>query len=153
MKTKIFWVVGLIFLCGELFSQSASPRLSKDEVIARKWEFILEKTKLSPADAVKVEPIFKESELEVWNLIEKNRLIFRHHRRSDSEPKVNMEQINDAIINFEIEKGIIQKHYYLKLKKVIPAETINKLLNAERIYKRDLMQGAPGRSKDKNEVR
>lgn len=153
MKTKILWIVGLIVLCGELFSQNPSPRLSKDEVIARKWEFILEKTKLSPTDAIKVEPIFRESELEVWDLIEKNKLIFRHSRRNGTEPKVNMELINDAIINFEIEKGIIQKHYYLKLKKVIPAETINKLLNAERFYKRDLMQGAPGRSKDKNEVR
>ncbi len=150
MKTKILLIVGLFLLCGELISQNPSPRMSKDEIIAKKWEFVLERTKLSPADAVKVEPIFKESELEIWDLIEKNRLIFRSNRRSGPGQNVNMEQINDAIVDFEIEKGMIQKKYYIKLKKVLPAETINKLLNAERYYKRDLMQGAPSRAKDKN---
>ena len=44
------------------------------------------------------------------------------------------------MVNFEVENANIHKNYYLKLKKVVSAEVINKLLRAEKEYQRELMQ-------------
>ena len=150
MKAKLFFLVMLSLFAVQLCAQTRGQRLSKEEVINRKWSFILEKAQLSPADAAKVEPIFRETELELWDLLAKNREIFRLNRRRNQEGAPNYEAINDAIVNFEVENASIQRKFYLKLKRVVAAETINRILNAERDYKRELTQRMQGQQRQRN---
>lgn len=140
MKARIILIPLLVLIIGELTAQDKPRHFSKDEVIARKWEFIQTKANLSPSDIEKVEPVFKETEQEVWSLIEKNRTAFRNSRKKDANTKVDYEAINEAMVNFEIENAIIQRAYYFKLKKLIAPEVINRLLTAEKAYKRELIQ-------------
>ncbi|MDD2284793.1 MAG: hypothetical protein PHQ11_05260 [Paludibacter sp.] len=147
MKTKLLTVTILMLLLGELSAQTRNPRISKEEIINRKWTYIQEKSALSAADVVKVEPIFRETEMELWELIGKNREVFKNNRRRSPQTAINYEAINEAVVNFEVENAQIQYKYYLKLKKILPAQTINRLLTAERAYKRELMQRAPGKQR------
>jgi hypothetical protein len=147
MKIKILLFTGILLFVCQLSAQEKQHRLSKDDVIARKWEFMLQKTNISAADALKVEPLFKEAELEIWSLIEKNRAVFKNRHKTDPNLKVDYEAFNDAMVNFDVENALIQKNYYLKLKKVIAPEVINKLLSAEKSYKRELIKNAPERKK------
>jgi len=150
MKIKLLLLTGILLLAGQLAAQNKTHKFSKDDIIARKWEFMLQKTNLSAADALKVEPLFKEAELEIWSLIEKNRAVFRNRHKPDPNQKIDYEAFNDAIVNFDIENALIQKNYYLKLKKVISPDVINKLLSAEKSYKRELIQNVPERKKGMN---
>lgn len=132
--TVVFWVL----VAGNLIAQKP-PRMSKEELIAQKWEFVVEHARLSPADAAKIHPVFEEYELKVWELLGKNREVFRSMKKNGGT--VNYEPVNEALVNFDIQKSMIQKKYYLKLKEVTDARTINKMLNAERFYRKDLIQG------------
>lgn len=98
---------------------------------------------MNPTEVSKVQPLFVEYETEVWKLFEKNKDIFKTFRKIKSGESVNYEEINDALVNFEIEKAQLQRKYYLKLKRVVSAVTINKLLMAERFYRKDLIMGEP----------
>ena len=59
---------------------------------------------------------------------------FRNSRRANAPGSTNFEAINEAMVNFEVENANIHKNYYLKLKKVVSTEVINKLLRAEKEY-------------------
>lgn len=144
MEKRLTLICVLFLLIGASFAQQRGPRISKDDVINNKWLYVIEKTGLTEAEKQKVEPIFKDTELEIWNLLEKNREVFRNNHRKADKSAVNYEAINDAMVNFEIENARIQQKYYQKLKKILPAQTINRLLKAEKSYKRELMQKVPG---------
>lgn len=140
MKARIILIPIIVLIIGELAAQDKPRHFSKEDVIARKWEFIQTKANLSPSDMAKVEPVFKETELEVWNLIEKNRSAFKNTRRKDANVKVDFEVINEAMVNFEIDNAVVQRNYYYKLKKILAPDVINRLLMAEKAYKRELIQ-------------
>lgn len=150
MKVRIILISIIVLTIGELAAQDKPRHFSKEDIIARKWSFIMEKAKLSQADVLKVEPLFKETELEIWSLIEKNRAAFKNSRKKDANVKVDYEAINDAMVNFELENAQIQKNYYLKLKKVIAPEVINRILSAEKAYKRELIQNVPNHKRGMN---
>ena len=143
MKPKLLITLTLLFFFGTLTAQQRAPRFSKEEVINRKWTAISEKINASAEDLAKIEPIFRETEEELWNLLAKNREAFRNRRANASE-SVNFEAINEAMVNFEVENANINKNYDLKLKKVVSAELINKLLRAEKEYQRELTQRSVG---------
>lgn len=144
MKTKM---IIMFLLLSYALSAQQQRRMSKEELIGQKWEFMVQKADLKASNMSKVQPLFMEFEMQVWDLYDKNREIFRAHRRRGAGEKVDFEPINEAYVNLEIEKAQLQKSYYLKLKKVVDAETINKLLNAERVYRRDLIQSMPERAR------
>jgi len=150
MKTKLLLIVILTLVFGEFTAQTRGTRFSRDEVINRKWTYVLEKTNLSPEDAAKVEPIFRETEQELWDMLERNREVFRNNRRRGGVETPDFEAINEAMVNFEVDNAQIQRKYYLKLKKVVNPQTINQLLNAERAYKRELTQRMQGQQKGPN---
>lgn len=147
MERKLTLICVLFLMIGTSVAQQRGPRLSKDEVISRKWMFVSEKAGLTTPDMQKVEPVFMETELELWNLLEKNREVFRNNRRKGDKSAVNYEAINDAMVNFELENARIHQKYYQKLKKILPPQTINRLLMAEKSYKRELMQKMPGQQR------
>ena len=146
MHKKLIILTLAVISVVSLVAQPSSKRPTKEDIFNRKWEFVSEKAALSSADALKVQPLFMELEEQIWQLFAGNRHIFRSQRKKDNAEKVDFEPINDAIVETELSKANLQKTYYLKLKKVIDAETINKLFHAEKAYQRDLIQNMPQRS-------
>ncbi|OJX91946.1 MAG: hypothetical protein BGP01_06600 [Paludibacter sp. 47-17] len=147
---KILIISLLMCSFSGLMAQPGSKRMTKEQIFNQKWEFIVAKSQLSAGDAAKVQPLFFELEEQIWQLFAGNRQIFRSQRRNNPGEKVDFEAINDAIIETELSKANLQKVYYLKLKKVVDAETINKIFHAEKAYQKDIIQkipsgGRPGR--------
>jgi hypothetical protein len=150
MMKRILFLTLLICSFAGVMAQPGAKRMTKEQIFAQKWEFIVAKAQLSTGDAAKVQPLFFEAEEQVWQLFTGNRQIFRSQRRNNPGEIVNFEAINDAIIETELSKANLQKAYYMKLKKVVDAETINKIFHAEKAYQKDIIQkipsgGRPGR--------
>jgi Spy/CpxP family protein refolding chaperone len=148
MKPKLLIAFTLLFFFGTLSAQQRGPRFSKEEIVNQKWTTISEKLKASAEELAKIEPIFRETEDELWDLLAKNRETFRNSRRANAPGSANFEAINEAMVNFEVENAAIHKRYYLKLKKAVSAEVINQLLRAEKDYQRELMQRNVGQPRD-----
>lgn len=126
------------------------PRMSKEEIMKNKWDFIVEKADLTPANAKIIHPLFLEYENEVWSLMEQNRQLFREARRRRDREKIDFERINEAFVNFDIQKANAQRAYYQRLKRVISAEVIYEMFNAERIYRQRLIQRIPERPRQES---
>lgn len=112
-----------------------------EEMHARKWQFMVENAQLSSDDAEKAKPIFLDYEQAVWKLMEKNKGFF-HKSGSEKKnnTKMNYEEMNDRFVNFEIQKAQLLHAYYSKLKKILTAESIFKLLSAERSFRKELIK-------------
>jgi hypothetical protein len=140
-----FLILSFLVICFTVQAQDRRPRMSKEDIMNKKWEFILEKAALSATDAQKVQPLFLEYENEIWGMMAKNRELFGHGRRRDQDVKIDYAAINEAFINFEVQKANSQRNYYLKLKRVVDEEVIFKIFNAERNYRQDIIQRIPER--------
>lgn len=137
---SLLLAVMLFSVCSQ--AQDKPRRLTKEEIISRKWEFIIEKAALTAVDAQKIQTAFNEYELEIWSMMDKNREFFSRKKNPGGR---NFELINEAFINFEIFKANAQRNYYLKLKKLISADVIHRVFEAERFYRQNLFQKIPGK--------
>lgn len=138
----------LSFLSLITFAEIPSPRSDgkkprMEELRQNKWNFIVAKAKLTDVQMDKVKPLFDVYEQKLWTLLQNNRENFRVINKNNQNVKPDYEKLNETWINFELLKAQYQKDYYLKLKKVVSAETIHKLLKAENSFARDLMKNSP----------
>ncbi len=152
MKNKLIWVVLLLSLN---FSY-AQDQLPKPEILAQnqghqtgkfpkmqelrdhKWKVLKESAKLSSEEEKAIRPLFDEFEHKVWKALQANRDAFRQFRGKDKKD-IDYEKINEALVNFEVQKANYQKELYLKLKKTSSAQTIFRFMKADREFTRDLM--------------
>lgn len=135
-----------------LFAQAQEHKKPNiEEMHARKWQFMAENAQLSSVDAEKAKPIFMEYEQAVWKLMEQNKGFF-HKSGSDQKnsSKMNYEEMNDRFVNFEIQKAQLLKVYYSKLKKILTAESIFKLMSAERSFRKELIKDWQGKGGGSN---
>jgi hypothetical protein len=132
-----------LLLSGFVFSQE--PEMpSVEELHARKWGYLVEKAKLSPAETARIKPIFMEFEKAVWRNAELNKEFFREfYKNKNNRSESDYQKMNDMLINSEIQKAHLVKVYYSKLKKQLSAETIYKYFNAERSFRRELIDNWP----------
>jgi len=132
-------IVLLLSFTGILFGQESNiPNV--DELHNRKWEFIVEKAKLSSQEAARVKPFFLEYEKAVWSLMERNKDFFRDfYRNKENRSEAQYAEMNERLINAEIQKAHLLKTYYLKLKKQLSSESIFKYFNAERSFRKELI--------------
>ncbi len=132
-------IVLLLSFTGILFGQESNiPNV--DELHNRKWEFIVEKAKLSSQEAARVKPFFLEYEKAVWSLMERNKDFFRDfYRNKENRSEAQYAEMNERLINAEIQKTHLLKSYYVKLKKQLSSESIFKYFNAERSFRKELI--------------
>ncbi len=140
-----FLILSVLLACLSVQAQEKRHRMSKDDIMNKKWEFIIKKAALTVTDAQKIHPLFLEYENEIWDMMAKNRKLFRHSRSRDKDTKIDFAAINEAFINFDIQKANSQRNYYQKLKRVVDEEVIHKLFEAERIYRQNIIQKNQGR--------
>jgi hypothetical protein len=146
MKINILFL--LFFASFLLQAQENYDKLKIKDMHVRKWEYIVEKVKLTSQDAEKAQPIFMEYEQAVWKLMEKNRPFFMANKNKENT-KTNFKEINDRYINIEIQKAHLLKSYYQKLEKVVSDEIIFKMGNAERSFRKDLVKDWQGKHNHK----
>ena len=136
---KISIIFLMFFLSFFLQAQEHYDKLKIKDMHARKWEYIVEKAALTAQEAEKAQAIFMEYEQAVWKIMEKNRPFFMV-KKNEENAKTNFKEMNDRYINIEIQKAHILKLYYQKLEKVVSDETIFKMGNAERSFRKDLVK-------------
>lgn len=143
---KRYLLMTLLFVAFMLQAQDNKNRPKVDEMHARKWQYMVEQAKLSSQEAAKVQPVFMEYEKAVWSLMEQNKDFFKKFKEDKkSQTKPDYEGMNDRFVNIDIQKAQLFKNYYLKLKKILPAEKIFDFFNAERSFRKELIKDWQGR--------
>ncbi len=144
---KYLIIALLVLNCG-LQAQEFKNHPNLADIHARKWEYMVEQTKLTPLQTEKVEPVFMEYEKALWKLSEQMRDAFkkfREEKRSKGNP--DYEEMNKRFIGIDVQKAQLQKNYYLKLKKTLNDETIYNYFNAERSFRKELIKDWQGKHK------
>ncbi len=145
MKKRIIYFAILIFISTGMMAQNRGVRMTREEAINQKWNTIVEKLELTDSEKELAEPIFKEAELKIWELLQKNWEVSRKYRQKSQFDEESYEELNDNMINFELKTAALQKKYYHKLKEAgLSAKAIHELLKADRDFKRNLMRQGPG---------
>ncbi len=140
-----YLIVALLILNLGLQAQDFKNHPNVADIHARKWEYIVERAKLTPQQAEKIEPVFMEYEEALWKLSEQMRDAFKKFRdEKRSKNKPDYEELNKRFIALDIEKAQLQKNYYLKLKKSLNDETIFNYFGAERSFRKELIKDWPG---------
>lgn len=145
MKTKNLFLLLLLFVVSNSFAQQdTKPKI--EELHNKKWAYLVENVQLTPTEAARVKPLFLEFETSVWKIIEDSKPLYRSfHEKKDSRSEADYNQINERFVNSEMYKAQLLKTYYNKLKKLLSAETIFKYFNAERSYRKDLIENWQGK--------
>jgi len=138
LKYKLLFL--MVFISSLLIAQENQPFPKVEEMHNRKWQFLVEKAKLSPKDIDAVQPIFMEYEKALWSFHAKNGEFFKSLRNRKNDPTVNYSEINDRYAEIEVTQAQMFKNYHLKLRKVLAPETLFKYYKAEREFKRTLLQ-------------
>jgi len=126
-------------------AQDFRKRPNLKDLHARKWEYLVTNANLTDDQAAKIEPLFMEYEKSIWNLMEQNKDAFRKNREEKiNQGSLNYEELNDRFVNSELQKAQLQKNFYLKLKKYLPAQSIFEYFNAERSFRKELIKDWQG---------
>lgn len=138
---KKYLILVMLTVCFALNAQDFRNRPNLRDLHNRKWEFLVENANLTDEQAAKIEPLFMDYEASIWKLMEQNKDAFRKNKdsRRDRENR-NFEELNERFVNTELQKAQLQKNYYLKLKKYLPARTIFEYFNAERSFRKELVR-------------
>lgn len=129
------------FVCLLANAQEQRPPYPKvEEMHKRKWQFIVEKAKLTQAEADVTLPVFMEYEKSLWAFHAKNGENFRSFKDKMKDPNVNYSEINDRYVEMGMTQAQMFKNYHLKLRKILAPETLFRFYKAEREFKRELLQ-------------
>lgn len=138
IKHKLLLFLAFFSLVSSAQENKPFPRV--EEMHNRKWQFIVEKTKLTPAEADAVLPVFMEYEKSQWGFHAKNGDFFHSIKNKMKDQNVNYSEINDRYVEMGMIQAQIFKNYHLKLRKLLPPETLFRYYRVEREFKRELLQ-------------
>lgn len=145
MRMKKNTLILLLIVVSTLLSAQEQERRPKSEEFhARKWQYLTEKAKLTPAEAELIKPVFLDYEKTMWSQHEKNREFFRSAMRNKNE-KPNFAELNDRYAEEELTQAQNFKNYHLRLRTLLSAETLFRYYKAERDFKRELLQNLHNR--------
>ncbi|NLI72033.1 MAG: hypothetical protein GX361_04800 [Bacteroidales bacterium] len=133
----------LILLFASFFSIQAQHGIRKRNFDVttfheKKWNFMMSKVALSPAEINAVKPIFMEYEKKNWELHKQIRQLFRQTRNGNMTEK-DYRELNDKMINNELKRSQYLREYHLKLRKLLNAETLFNYYRAEKSFERQLL--------------
>ncbi|MEI6554378.1 MAG: hypothetical protein WCL70_02190 [Paludibacter sp.] len=141
MKTIRFKLLFLsAFFCLILSAQENKTFPKVEEMHNRKWQFIVEKAKLTQAEADTGLPVFMEYEKALWAFHGKNGEFFRFNKDKLKDPNVNYSELNDRYVEMGMTQAQMFKNYHLKLRKILAPETLFRYYKAEREFKRELLK-------------
>lgn len=152
MKALKFSILLFLVLLAEtsLFSQSDFKRPRAEEFHEKKWQYLVEKARLTQAEADLVKPVFLDYEKTMWEQHEKNRRFFKSVMEKRKNDKPNFAELNDRYAEEELIQAQYFKNYHLRLKVLLSPETLFRYYRAEREFKRELLQNLPPRPQHEN---
>ena len=129
------------FLCAQ--DKPGMPRNSQERrnrIESLKVAFITNKLNLSPAEAQKFWPVYNEYESKREALQKGLREKFRDYKASDELTDKQANDMLDAGLT-EMQANVdLAKEYNVKLKAVIPPQKVVLLVEAEKQFKKELLQ-------------
>jgi hypothetical protein len=149
MKTKIFLTGSILFsivlFSSAVFAQPGGmrgnpPQERKDKIEAYKIAFITDKLQLTPQEAQKFWPVYNEYEAKRDAI--RKKVMDANHNYRESDP-VTDQQANDLIEADlkDMQSNLdLAKEYYGKLKAVLPPQKIVQLIQAEKQFRRELLE-------------
>ncbi len=141
MKNYILFFI--LFFTTQLFAQR---NMKVDEMHNRKWEFIVEKAKLTEIQTEKLKPLFIEYESGVWKLMDSQRYEYHKFRNNTTSKTVaEYEKLNEQYVLVEVQKARLLENYYFSLKKQLPPEKIFNFFSAERSFRKELIKNWEGK--------
>jgi len=140
---KNYIIILILLISTQIIAQR---NMRVEEMHNNKWEFMVEKAKLSNQQAEKVKPIFLEYETGVWKLLDIQRTEYHKFRNnSGSKTVAGYEKLNDQYVLVEVQKARLLENYYFNLKKQLPAEIIFNYFSAERSFRKELIKNWEGK--------
>lgn len=150
MKTLKSVLVGLFLMIGFLASAQVAPEQPDnrvDQMHARKWEYMVDKSKLTTSEAELVKPIFMEYEKLCWDRHQKDREFFRSAFNTEGGKKPDYQALNNHYSEMDIIQGKMFKAYHIKLCKMLSPETLFRYYHAEREFKQKLLRDMGNRKR------
>ena len=143
MKQLLFLLILIIGTGSQLQAQCKKPHncLSPEEFRAKQQAYIMEKADLNKDEAAKFFPVYYELQDKkkkindrVWNCIKQG-------KNPDTTEK-QYEELIEQILDGRIEADELEKNYYQKFKKILPASKLFKVQHAEIKFHREVLKGA-----------
>jgi hypothetical protein len=141
-------VVACLMLLGGIsmmFAQSdnrAEIRQTRmQEMQAQKIAFIKEKVSFTDKESADFFPLYQEFEQKRMELTRKSRPQGKGFRAKNTEmTEQEKEAIMDNFIQNRVETANLEKSYYEKFKKILPASKLFEVYQADREFKQELLQ-------------
>lgn len=142
------FLLGVVLMASFVTYAQDGKKLNIEDLHNKKWNYIVEKANFTQQEAAAVKPLFMDFEQSLWKTAEANKdFIKDFFKNKDSRTEADYEMMNTKMLNAEIQRVHMMKSYYTKLKKVLSAEKIFRYFDAERRFKRELMDSWPGKRK------
>lgn len=136
IKTLLFAL--LLILPLSAFSQNETKNADRQaywaEIKAKKVAFISDKVGLTPEEAQVFWSLYNEYQTK------KSEMNIELRKATRESNITDFEKINELKINTTTQEAELQKEYYLEFKKILSAEKIHKLYQAEEDFKKELLK-------------
>lgn len=140
------FLFGIVLVLSAVAYAQDGKQPNIEELHNKKWNYIVEKANFTQQEATAVKPLFMDFEQSLWRTAEANKdFIKDFYKNRDKRTEADYEMMNSKMMNAEIQRTHMMKSYYSKLKKVLSAEKIFRYFEAERGFKRELMNSWPGK--------
>lgn len=151
MKTKLLFFLAILGV--SLSVNAQRPDAQKlQEMHDKKWAEISVKAALTEAEKKAAYPLFIEYENALWNINRESRALIKKVRKDrEKKEKIDYSKVNNQYIEYELQQVALLKDYHEKLSKVLSPENLYNFYQAERMFKRDLMQNMQQHNKNKKD--
>jgi hypothetical protein len=149
MKTKMFLYLISLFLLiltsTNIIAQHQGDNARNQQDRRQKIEtykigFITEKLNLTPQEAQKFWPVYNEFEAKKQGLHKSMAGKYKDYRLSKEATEKQATELIDSSLNVMQANLTLARDYYGKLKTILPPQKIVALFNAERQFRRELLQ-------------
>jgi len=162
MKTKLFLYLSslslLILTSTNVFAQFRGDNARnqpdrRQKIETYKIGFITEKLNLTPQEAQKFWPVYNEYQAKKQDIQKSMAWKYKDYRLSkEATEKQATELIDSSLIEMQANLNLA-RDYYGKLKAILPPQKIVLLFNAERQFRRELLQRLADRNDRDRRVR
>jgi hypothetical protein len=136
MKKVVAILCCSVLLTGLAFGQNNRKQFIKQRIYEKKVEFIKSQVLFTPEEEKAFWPLYNDYMAKKDAIFDKYKDV-RKHTRGGGE--INYEQYNDMVTQIAVDQASLRYNFYLKMKKVLPAQKIYQLFQAERNFKKELL--------------
>ncbi len=148
MKTQLTAIIFLLgcFFCNAFAQDNKQERMQA--LLQKRTEYICSKIGLTTEEKAKFVPLYNEFQQKRMELFQKDDLGMRKKKENkNSFTEQDYQKINEAYISGKLNKATLDRVYYEKFKEILPESKIFAMLQAERLYRQDLMKQVENKGK------